>query len=119
MSLMPEGPHWYPADTVRDTPEPMWVAELVREQLLHVLHEELPHSVATRVVEWEWPRVRVEILVETELAEGHRDRQGGTGPQRRRDRVRKQLPAGAFIELVVAVEPNWQQDRSAIERLGY
>jgi len=34
-------------------------------------------------------------------------------------RVRRQLPKGAFLELVVSVDPNWQQDRTAIERLGY
>ena len=34
-------------------------------------------------------------------------------------RVRRQLPKGAFLELFVTVEPNWQHDRSAVERLGY
>ena len=44
--------------------------ELVREQLLAVTREELPHSIATRVAEWEWPRIRVEIIVERDSQKG-------------------------------------------------
>ncbi|MGI9614966.1 MAG: GTPase Era [Acidimicrobiales bacterium] len=118
-SLMPVGPQWYPEDAVRDTPEPLWVAELVREQLLHVLREEVPHSVATRVVEWEWPRIRVEILVERNSQKGIVIGKKGGVLKTVGERVRHQLPKGAFLELVVAVDENWQHDRDAIERLGY
>jgi len=118
-SRLPEGPLWYPAETVTDVPEAFAVAELVREQLLHVLREELPHSVATRVVEWEWPRIRVEILVERESQKGIVIGKGGSVLKEIGTRARRQLPAGAFLELVVNVEKNWQDDPSAIERLGY
>lgn len=118
-TLMPPGPLWYPADMVTDVPEAFVVAELVREQLLHVLREELPHSVATRVVEWEWPRVRVEILVERDSQKGIVIGKSGSTLKDVGSRVRSQLPEGAFIELIVNVDKNWQQDRSAIERLGY
>ena len=46
-SLMPEGPLYFPDDTVSDLPEADWVAELVREQLLAVTRDELPYSIAT------------------------------------------------------------------------
>ncbi len=118
-SRMPKGPLWYPADVVTDVPEAFVVAELVREQLLHILREELPHSVATRVVEWEWPRVRVEILVERDSQKGIVIGKGGSTLKDVGTRVRRQLPEGTFIELVVNVEKNWQQDRTSIERLGY
>ncbi|MEJ7724065.1 MAG: GTPase Era, partial [Ilumatobacteraceae bacterium] len=62
----PEGPQFFPPETVRDVPEEEWVAELVREQLLAVTRDELPYSIATRVVEWEWPHIRVDIVVERE-----------------------------------------------------
>ena len=61
---MPEGPEYFPADMSSDTEEGLWVAELVREQLLERFADELPYSIATRVTEWEWPRVRCEIVVE-------------------------------------------------------
>ncbi|MGB5758382.1 MAG: GTPase Era [Acidimicrobiales bacterium] len=118
-ALMPPGPLWYPAEMVTDVREAFTVAELVREQLLHILRDELPHSVATRVVEWEWPRIRVEILVERESQKGIVIGKGGATLKDVGTRVRRQLPDGVFLELVVNVDRNWQQDRSAIERLGY
>jgi GTP-binding protein Era len=119
LSLMPEGPRWYPEDQVRDMPDPLWVAELVREQLLHVTREEVPHSVATRVTEWEWPRIRVEILVERDSQKGIVIGRGGQVLKDVGSRVRRQLPPGAFIELFVTVDQNWQHDPAAVERLGY
>ncbi len=116
---MPEGPLWYPADTVTDVPEAFVVAELVREQLLRTTRDEVPHSVATRVVEWEWPRIRVEILVERDSQKGIVIGKGGENLKQVGIRVRKQLPPGVFLELVVNVEKNWQDDPSSIERLGY
>jgi GTP-binding protein Era len=117
--LMPPGPLWYPAEMVTDVQEAFTVAELVREQLLHLLREELPHSVATRVVEWEWPRIRVEILVERESQKGIVIGKGGSTLKEVGTRVRRQLPDGVFLELIVNVEKNWQQDLNSIERLGY
>src|SRR5690606_11350134 len=70
VSRLPEGPRYFPEDMVTDVPEAFWVAELVREQLLAVTREELPHSITTRVTEWEWPRIRCEILVERESQKG-------------------------------------------------
>ena len=102
-----------------DTDERRWVAELVREQLLHITRDEVPHSVATRVTEWEWPRIRVEILVERDSQKGIVIGHQGQVLKDVGTRVRKQLAPGAFLELVVNVDDNWQQDRAAIERLGY
>ena len=48
VARLPEGPQYYPDDMVTDVPEAFWVAELVREQLLAVARDELPHSIATR-----------------------------------------------------------------------
>ena len=67
---LPPGPKFFPDDEISDLPEERWVAELVREQLLAVTRDELPYSIATRVVEWEWPRIRVEIVVERESQKG-------------------------------------------------
>ena len=92
MARMPEGPQLYPDDMVTDVPEAFWVAELVREQLLAVTREEVPHSIACRVTEWEWPRIRCEILVERESQKGIVIGKGGAVLKEVGTRVRDQLP---------------------------
>ena len=116
---MPEGPQMYPDDMVTDVPEAFWVAELVREQLLAVTREEVPHSIACRVTEWEWPRIRCEILVERDSQKGIVIGHGGSVLKEVGIRVREQLPPGAYLELFVKVDPNWQSRPKALERLGY
>ncbi|HEY2303212.1 MAG TPA: GTPase Era [Acidimicrobiales bacterium] len=116
---MPEGPRLYPDDVVTDVPEALWVAELVREQLLAVMREELPHSIACRVTEWEWPRVTVEILVERKSQKGIVIGRGGAVLKEVGSRVRNQLEPGAYVELVVKVDKDWQSRPRALERLGY
>jgi GTPase len=119
VARLPEGPQYYPDDMVTDVPEAFWVAELVREQLLAVVRDEVPHSVATRVTEWEWPRIRVEILVERDSQKGIVIGKGGTVLKQVGTAVREQLPKGAFIELFVKVDKDWQRRPKALERLGY
>jgi GTP-binding protein Era len=116
---LPPGPRYFPEDMVTDVPEAFWVAELVREQLLAVAREELPQSIATRVTEWDWPLIRCEILVERDsqkgIVIGHRGevlKQVGTA-------VRSQLPEGAYLELHVKVDKDWQRRPAALDRLGF
>ena len=119
LSRLPEGPQYYPDDMVTDVPEAFWVAELVREQLLAVVRQELPHSIATRVTEWEWPRIRCEVLVERESQKGMVIGKGGAVLKEAGTRVREQLPEGAYLELVVRVDKDWQRRPKALDRLGY
>jgi GTP-binding protein Era len=119
LARLPEGPPYYPDDMVTDVPEAFWVAELVREQLLAVTRDELPHSIATRVTEWEWPRIRVEILVERESQKGIVIGKKGSVLKQVGVNVRRQLPPGAFLELFVKVDKDWQRRPPALDRLGY
>jgi len=119
VARLPEGPPYYPDDTVTDVGDAFWVAELVREQLLTIARQELPHSIACRVTEWEWPRVRCEIVVERDsqkgIVIGHRGgvlKAVGTA-------VREQMEPGAHLELVVKVDQDWQRHAKALDRLGY
>jgi GTP-binding protein Era len=119
VARMPPGPLLYPDDMVTDVPEAFWVAELVREQLLQVTREEVPHSVACRVTEWDWPRVRCEILVERDSQKGIVIGKGGSVLKEVGTRVRAQLPDGMFLELFVKVDKDWQRRPRALQRLGY
>ena len=119
VARMPLGPQYYPDDMVTDVPEAFWVAELVREQLLAVTRDELPHSIACRVTEWEWPRIRCEILVERESQKGIVIGKGGSVLKEVGIRARAQLPEETFLELYVKVDRDWQRRPKALDRLGY
>jgi GTPase len=119
VARLPEGPQYYPDDMVTDVGDAFWVAELVREQLLVVARDELPHSIACRVTEWEWPRIRCEILVERESQKGIVIGHGGLVLKQVGQAVRQQLEPGAYLELVVKVDKDWQRRPKALDRLGY
>jgi GTP-binding protein Era len=116
---MPPGPAYFPDDEVSDLPEERWVAELVREQLLAVTRDELPYSIATQVTEWEWPRIRVDIVVERESQKGMVIGKGGSILKRAGELARAQLPEGVYLELRVKVDKDWQRRPDRVERLGY
>ena len=114
-----EGDAMFPVEMVSETPQAQWVAELVREQLLAVTRDELPYSIATRVTEWEWPRVRCEIVVERESQKGMVIGKSGQLLKKVGIEARKQMPDGAFLELFVVVDKDWQHRAERVERLGY
>jgi GTP-binding protein Era len=118
VTRLPDGPRYYPEGMVTDVAEAWWVADLVREELLHRVDDELPHSIACRVTEWEWPRIRCEILVERDSQKGIVIGKGGSILKEVGIAVRKQLPPGAYLELFVRVEKHWQQRDDALDRLG-
>ena len=119
INRMPPGPKYFPDDEISDLPEERWVAELVREQLLAVTRDELPYSIATQVTEWEWPRIRVDILVERESQKGMVIGKGGWILKQAGERARSQLPEGVYLELRVKVDKDWQRRPDRVERLGY
>ncbi len=119
LARMPEGPRYYPEGMVTDVAEAFWVADLVREQLLLWVEDELPHSIACRVTEWEWPRVRCEILVERDSQKGIVIGKGGSTLKEVGMAVREQMPPGAYVELFVRVEKRWQHREDALDRLGF
>ena len=119
VGCMPEGPQYYPDGMVTDVAEAFWVADLVREELLHRVADELPHSIACRVTEWEWPRVRCEILVERDSQKGIVIGKGGVTLKEVGTAVRSQMEPGAYLELFVRVEKRWQQREDSLDRLGF
>ncbi len=119
VARLPEGPQYYPDEMVSDVPDTVWVAELVRERLLAVVREELPHSIACRVTEYDWPRIRVEIVVERDSQKGIVIGKGGLVLKQVGQAVRAQLREGAYLELMVKVDPDWQRQPKSLDRLGY
>ena len=116
---LPEGPPFFPPDVVTDTPEALWIAELVREQLLAKTRDELPHSITCRVTEWEGPLIRVEIIVERDSQKAIVIGKGGEILKQVGIAVREQLPEGSYLDLHVKVERRWQNREEMLDRLGY
>ena len=119
-SRMADGPAYFPPDQVTDLPEPWFVAELVREQLLSMFRDELPYSIATRITEWDWPRIRCEIMVERDSQKGMVIGRNGQVLKEVGIATRKQLAnngEGVHLELHVKVEKDWQRRRESLDRL--
>jgi GTPase len=119
LTAMPESPFLFPDEEVSDVTEAAWIAELVREQLVRKTKQELPHSIHTRVSEFEWPHVTVEILVERESQKGMVIGKGGQLLKDVGIAARRQLPEGLYLELRVRVEPGWQKRDDILDRFGY
>ena len=66
---LPEGPQFYDADQLTDRPEYFIVAELIREQVLKLTHEEVPHATAVvvdRMRDREGGKLQVEATIYVE-----------------------------------------------------
>lgn len=119
LQRLPKGPPYFPESVVSDVPEAFFVAELVREQLLKTVRDELPHSIACEVTEWEWPYIRCEIVVERASQRPIVLGTKGLVLKSVGQAVRRQLAPGAYLDLHVRVERDWQRRHELIERLGY
>ncbi len=128
---VPEGPHYYPDDVVTDQPESFLAAELLREQLLKVAREELPHSIAVNTDDVEERRtssgepllaVRVIVRVERESQKGIVIGKGGAVLKAAGTAARRELEAllgmRVHLETRVKVEPDWQRRAGSLDRLG-
>lgn len=130
---LPEGPVYYPGGVVSDQPETALVAELVREKLLAVTHDELPHSIVVTAepLEEEEPeeepredllRYRVVIRVERDSQKGIVIGRGGLvlrdAGTKARIELEALLGARVYLETRVKVDPDWQRRAHALDRLG-
>jgi GTP-binding protein Era len=126
---LPEGPEYYPGGVVTDQPETFLIAELVREKLLRVARDELPHSITVTAEELEPERdddilrFEVRVLVERESQKGMVIGKGGAVIKEAGALARQELEAllGAHVHLdtKVKVERDWQRRAHALDRLGF
>ena len=121
-SLLPEGPMYYPADTDTDMALEARIAEIVREQALHLLKEELPHAVTAELVEIEEGRVHVRLYTETESQKQILIGKGGTMVREigrgARPHIEALLGRKIYLQLQVKASPKWRRNETMLERLG-
>jgi GTP-binding protein Era len=122
VSLLPEGPLYYPTGEVTDMPLEARIAELVREQALRLTKEEVPHALTAEVVEIDDRRIHVRLYTETE---SQKQILIGKGGQMVREIGRSARPAieqllghPVYLELQVKAAPKWRRNETMLERLG-
>jgi GTPase len=122
VTLLPEGPLYYPQEQRTDLPVSVQIGELIREQALRVTRDEVPHAITVEVEEIEDKIVRADVLVETESQKqivvgkgGSLIREIGRGA---RPEIEALLGQRVYLELRVKVRPRWRRDETLLERLG-
>lgn len=129
VSLLPRGPRYFPEEYLTDQPERFLVAELIREKIFHLLHQEIPYAVAITVDQFtEEPdrnRIDIEATIHVE-----RDSQKSIligkqgkmikeiGKQARTD-IEVLLGCHIFLGLFVRVSRDWRKNPRSLREFGY
>lgn len=124
-----EGPQFYPEDQVTDHPERFLMSEMIREKVLHLTHEEIPHSIAVEIEQIkrrensETVYVGAVIVVERSSQKGIIIGKQGKmlkeiGKLARED-IQNILGSKIFLELWVKVEKDWRNKPKYLKNFGY
>ena len=127
-NYLPEGPAMFPDDILTDMPEKFIVAEMIREKVFRLTHDEIPYSTAVVVesfIERENGVIAISAAIMLERATqkgiviGHKGEMlKKIGSQARGD-IERMLGTRIFLELFVKVVENWSERPSKLRELGY
>ena len=125
---LPEGPQYYPADTVTDQPERLIAAEMIREKVLHLTRDEIPHAIAVDIEEMKSRAndkvyIRATIYVERESQKGIVIGKRGAllkeiGALARKD-IETMLGSKTYLDLWVKVKKDWRNRDGILRGFGY
>ena len=123
VSMMPESPLLYPAETVTESSMEQRACEEVRESALGHLQNELPHSLAVTLDEWNGDELHLSIHVERDSQKGiiigNKGERLSEIRQRSQRNIRKLTGKPTRLKLHVKVSKDWQQDPKLLGRLGF
>lgn len=126
--FLTEGPKFFPEDHLTDRPQRFFISELIREQVLNLTIEEIPHCVAVLVEEVKKKKNNVTYVQATVFVErptqkaiiigknGQMLKEIGTAA---RSKIEQQVDTKVFLQLWVKVYKNWRTDPVALKMLGY
>ena len=125
---MPPGPQYFPEDQITDHPEYFVVSELIREKILQLTRDEVPHSVAVVIDSMkrkpdEKVQIQATIIIERDSQKGIIIGKGGSmlkkiGTQARKD-IEKLLGDKVYLELWVKVQKDWRDKQVYLTDFGY
>jgi GTP-binding protein Era len=124
---LPEGPQYFPPGFLTDQPERYLAAELVREKILEATRQEVPHSVAVLVEQWEekGALTRVNAIIFVERASHKGIIIGSRGAMLKRIGTEARLEMEAllsrkiFLELFVKVRPKWRESPEFLNEIDW
>jgi len=127
--LLPEGPKFYPDDAITDRPETFLVRELIREKILLLTRDEIPHSVMVTIDTMKMNTAKTTLkIMATIIVEKPNQKmiligKNGSmlkeiGTQARLD-IEKLLNQKVFLELFVKVEADWRNREYYLKNFGY
>lgn len=125
---LPEGPQYYPEDQVTDHPERFIISELIREKVLHLTKEEIPHSIAV-VIENIENRENSKLLIQASIVTERQTQKGiligkqgsmlkNIGKEARRD-IESLLGTKVYLELWIKVQKDWRNKQSQLRAYGF
>lgn len=124
---LPEGEPMFPTDIISDQEEDFFVAEIIREKIFASLRQELPYSVAVRVIDWKEEgnllRLAAEIYVERDSQKSIVIGKGASALKKIGQEARIELEqlyqCKVFLELFVKVEEKWTENVRGLQKVGY
>jgi len=129
VEALPEHPAFFPPDATSDQPETFYVAEVIREKIFLLTHEEIPYAVAVKVEELtertapEALYIRATIFVERDSQKGILIGQAGSMLKRIGTTARRELEAffgiKVYLALTVQVRRQWRKDNRALREFGF
>ena len=127
VSHLEEGEATYSDDVVTDQSLRTLAGELIREKILQLTYEEVPHSVAVEIEEFQenkkLTKISAVVLVEKESQKGiligkHGERLKILGTAARQD-MERLFGMKVFLKLWVKVRESWREDEAVLAELGY
>ena len=129
VAMLPEGPKYYPDDSVTDMPERFIAAEMIREKVFRLTGEEIPYAVAVTVESFKERTgknlidIQATIHVERESQKPIIIGKGGGMLKRigahAREEIEHMVGCKVFLKLWVRVQKKWTRDAVTIKKLGY
>ncbi|HUB82567.1 MAG TPA: GTPase Era [Bryobacteraceae bacterium] len=127
LDRLPEGPAYFPSDHVTDQPERFLASELVREKVLQVTRQEVPHSVAVMIDRWEetpsitriYATIRVERPGQKAIVIGKKGAVLVKIGTLARLEMEKLLGVKIYLDLHVRVQPGWREEAAFLDALDW
>src|SRR5699024_1539993 len=125
---LPQGPKYYPDDMLTDHPEQFIISELIREKVLQLTEEEIPHSIAVFLEQMEKRRndtVYIQAVIVTErpsqkgILIGKRGRMLKKVGQKARRDIEHLLGSHVYLDLWVKVQKGWRNKQMLLRELGF